>query len=98
MNCPHGRKAIACADCHPEGPPRELLEFISSIAESKTLLLLARGAGAGSPERRFALERLALSNRAMRERVDALGGLEALPHKLAVEVRVCELGAERMPR
>jgi hypothetical protein len=97
MNCPHGRKAIACEGCHPEGPPESLLRAIGLIAEAKTLLVLAaKGTRPGTPDRTRTLERLRLLNGAVREHLATMGGLEVLPHGLIVQVRVCEIGLERL--
>jgi hypothetical protein len=96
-NCPHGRKAIACEACHPEGPPPELLRAIALIAEAKThFVLAAKGTRRGSPERARELAALARLNRAVRGHLETMGGLEALPHGLMVQVRICELGHERL--
>lgn len=97
MNCPHGRKAIACEGCHPDGPPPELLKAIELIAEAKTIsLLAARGTTAGTSERTWMLSRLRTLNDAVRSHLGTMGGLQALPHGLMVEVRVCEMVLERL--
>lgn len=99
MNCAHGRKAIACEGCHPEGPPPELLRAINLIAEAKTLFVIAaQGTRPGTPERARTLDELARLNGKVRDHLATIGGAEVLPDGLRIQVRVCELGHERLTR
>jgi len=77
---------------------RDPLEHaIGLIAEAKMYFILtAQGTVAGSPERAEHLVRLERTTTAAREHVESMGGLDALPKSLAVALRVCEKGLDRL--
>jgi hypothetical protein len=96
MNCPHGRKPLACEACHPNGPPEPLLKAIDLIAEAKTLaLLITRATVVGSEQRRRLMVRLHSVNGDVAKHLRAVG-YEAFPHGLLVQARACELLIERL--
>ena len=76
----------------------EINRTIGLLAEAKMHFLLAtQGTRPGTTERVEELAVLERLTKETREYVDTtLGGIEKLPHALAVELRVCELGIERL--
>ena len=94
--CEHGRMPIACEKCQGD-PPEEFLHVIGLIAEAKTYFLIAaRGTVRKSTERARILGLLRRSNEATRAYLTQIGGFEVLPRSLMVQVRVCELGYDKL--
>jgi hypothetical protein len=77
---------------------QELDRAISMIAEAKTYFILACAMGTSPrpPERALELASLERLTKAARAYVESIGGLDALPPNLAIELRVCEKGLERL--
>jgi hypothetical protein len=74
-----------------------LMRAIDLIAEAKMYLILAaQGTRPGTPERTENLAKLKRLTEKAREHVTSMGGIEKLPLHLAVQLRVCELGLERL--
>jgi len=94
--CEHGRKPIVCEACQGQ-PPEEFLYVIALIAEAKThFLIAAQGTIEGSADRARTLGLLRRANEATRAYLLQIGGFEILPRSLMVEVRICELGFEKL--
>jgi len=94
--CEHGRMPIACEKCQG-APPEEFLHVVALIAEAKThFLIAAQGTVAGSAARARSLGLLRSANEATRAYLTQIGGFEVLPRSLMVQVRVCELGYDKL--
>ena len=94
--CEHGRMPIICEACQGQ-PPEEFLRVMALIAEAKAhFLIAAQGTVEGSADRARALWLLRRANEATRAYLLQIGGFDVLPRSLMVEVRVCELGFEKL--
>jgi hypothetical protein len=75
----------------------ELEHAIDLIAEAKMYFLLAVwGTKHGTPEREENLGHCERLTKKARDHVESMGGYEKLPQTLAVDLRACELGLERL--
>ena len=75
----------------------ELDHLISLIAEAKMhFLLAAHGTKPGTPERVEELKSCERLTAKAAECADGMGGLLKIPVPLAVDLRACELGIERL--
>ena len=74
----------------------ELDRLISLLAEAKMRLLVAAATPKESPDRAENMAVFERCTKKARKQVESMGGYEKVPQHLAVEVRACELGVERL--
>ena len=74
----------------------ELSRAIELLAEAKMHFLLATHTKPGSPERDREIQMLERCTDRARECIASIGGRDKLPQHLAVALRVCEKGLERL--
>jgi len=74
----------------------QLDRLISIIAEAKTHFILACACSANSPERLREVTDVRRLTQLARSLLPEIGGFEKLPRPIAIELRVCVMGADKL--